>query len=455
MATNFQSTHHQGKMTGVLKLTGMKLTSIPEDVLRMTNLVELRLDDNLIREVTPRITVLVGLKSFYINNNPIRTIPWEFELFNLLERISVLGCPIEELPLGLCKMQNLREIRTYSHEMLPRPPEPELSSDEVVDKTQNLLEQFELMMRAYETRTLVLADMGLSFFPNEAFQITSLTVLDISMNNFSSVPNVVGNLNKLELLRLCYNYIPAIEFDWSGMTALREIRIEYNCIEKALSPTFGALTNLTELHANDNKLPSMPKEMSYCASLVHVDLCYNDIAELPPLRGMASIKWVDLRHNKLTVFPREAFGYLSTLEYLDVSFNQITRFPPGGEWPRHDRNDSFSDHCGVALDDVVASGGACGEGGEAWGNKVVDFGEREMTLRWGESLKSLRMHGNYISVLPWDLWVLTSIQVCCLWLDSSLLPFDKRGVRRYDFRLCSRDHAHAGLALSLSKGQEE
>lgn len=229
----------KGKETGSLELIGMRLTSIPDDVLRMTNLTELHLEDNLIRAVTPHITLLVGLKSFFIDGNPLRTIPWEFELFEALERISVLDCPIEELPLGLCKMKKLREIRTYSHEMLPRPPEPPLSTDEVMTKTVNLLDQFELMMKAYETRTLVLADMGLSFFPNEAFQITSLTVLDISMNNFSSVPNVVGNLNNLELLRLCYNYIPAIEFDWSGMTALREIRIEYNCIEKPLSPTFG------------------------------------------------------------------------------------------------------------------------------------------------------------------------------------------------------------------------
>ena len=45
----------------------------------------------------------------------------------------------------------------------------------------------------------------------------------------------------------------------------------------------GALTNLTELYAHDNKLPSIPKEMTHCASLVHIDLCYNDIEHLPPL----------------------------------------------------------------------------------------------------------------------------------------------------------------------------
>jgi len=43
-------------------------------------------------------------------------------------------------------------------------------------------------LQAYETRRLILADMSLAFFPNEAFQISSLTDLDISLNNFDSVP---------------------------------------------------------------------------------------------------------------------------------------------------------------------------------------------------------------------------------------------------------------------------
>jgi len=418
----------------------MGLSSIPDEVLAMTNLTELHLEDNKFHEVTPMITVLVRLKSFYINGNPLRTIPWEFELFTALERISVLDCPIEELPLGLCKMKNLREIRTHSHEMIPRPPEPALSTDDIVQKTMILLDQFELMMRAYETRTLVLADMALSFFPNEAFQITSLTILDISMNNFSKLPNVIGNLNNLEVLRLCYNYIPGIEFDWSGMSSLKTIRIEYNCIAEPLDPSFGTLTNLTELYAHDNKLPNIPQQMSNCASLTHLDLCYNDIGEVPPLRGMASLKWVDLRHNRLTVFPREAFGYLSTLEYLDLSFNKITRFPPAGEWPREDRTVSFSDHFGFPFDEIVHSGGTGGDGSDAWGGHMLDFGEREMSLRWGDNLKTLRFHGNYISVLPWDLWVLTSVVDLSYEPSVILVPTQEVVVRGWGMMRCYMRH---------------
>ena len=366
---------------------------------------------------------------------------------------TVLACPIEELPLGLCKMQSLREIRTFSHEMLPQPPEPPLSTDQIIEKTCNLLDQFELMIKAYETRTLVLADRGLSFFPNEAFQITSLTRLDISMNNFSSVPNVVGHLNNLQLLRLCYNYISAISFDWSGMTALQEIRIEYNCIAEPLSPTFGRLTNLKELYAHDNKMPSIPKEISYCASLVHLDLCYNDIATLPPLRGLASIAWVDMRHNKLTEFPREAFGSLSTLTYLDVSFNEITRFPPAGEWPRQDRNVPFSEYCGVAMDDVVEAGGGGGDGSEAWEGHMVSFRESETMLRWGDALTTLRMHGNFISVLPWDLWVLTSVQELSYEPSVVLVPTQEIVVRGWGMMRCYMRHWDDAIrrrALDLS-----
>ena len=403
-----------GKESGTLSLVGMKLTSIPDDALRMTNLTELHLEHNEIRHITSDIVVLVRLKNLFVDGNPLRTVPWQIERLTALERISLLDCPIDELPLGLCHMTSLREIRTYSHEMLPRPPAPMLSNDAIMEKTFNLLDQFQLMLRAYETRTLILADMGLSFFPNEAFQITSLTILDISMNNFSSVPNVVGNLNNLELLRLSYNYIPALELDWSGMTSLKRLDLEYNCIAKPFTSSFGALTNLVEVYAHDNLLPTIPKEVSYCASLVHLDLCYNEIAELPPLRGMQSIKWVDLRHNKLTEFPRHSFGYLTSLEYLDVSFNHITRFPPGGEWPRRDRRISFMEEAAVPMDEVVEQGGQGGDGSEAWNGRMVSMkwsGDGEMMLRWGDTLRTLKMHGNYISVLPWDLWVLTSIQV--------------------------------------------
>jgi hypothetical protein len=79
-----------------------------------------------------------------------------------------------------------------------------------------------------------------------------------------------------------------------------QVHIQYNCIAVPLSPTFGALTNLQQLYAHDNKMQSIPKEMSYLASLVHLDLSYNDILEIPPLRGMASLKFVDLRFTCFT-----------------------------------------------------------------------------------------------------------------------------------------------------------
>jgi Leucine-rich repeat (LRR) protein len=57
------------------------------------------------------------------------------------------------------------------------------------------------------------------------------------------------------------------------------------------------------------------------------------IESVPPFRHLYSLTHADLRHNRLREVPREAFGHLTRLEFLDISFNSIRSFPPGGAWP--------------------------------------------------------------------------------------------------------------------------
>jgi Leucine-rich repeat (LRR) protein len=217
----FISSVQDAQRSGSLTLDNMNLSEVPEDVIGMTNLTELRLDHNQIGHVPGELTMLRGLKTFSIEHNNIRTIPTDFERFPRLERISLLGCPIEELPLGLCKMTSLTEIKSYSHDLFPKPPAPKISSDQLIENTFNLLDTFEHMMKAYETRRLILADMALAFFPNEAFQISTLTDLDISLNNFDTVPNIIGGLVNLINLRISYNFVTNFGFSWAAMTALK------------------------------------------------------------------------------------------------------------------------------------------------------------------------------------------------------------------------------------------
>jgi Leucine-rich repeat (LRR) protein len=193
-----------------LLLTRAAPTDLPKDVLAMTNLTELNLDFNEIRELPGTITVLKGLKSLSINENLMRTIPMEIEYMDRLERISMLNTPIEDLPLGLCHMTSLTELRSYTHELIPRPEVGKISTDEVIERTFNLLDTFEHMIKAFETRRLDLSDMELSFFPNEAFQISTLTELNIGMNKFEGVPGIIGNLNNLQLLNLAFNYLTQV-----------------------------------------------------------------------------------------------------------------------------------------------------------------------------------------------------------------------------------------------------
>jgi len=139
---------------------------------------------------------------------------------------------------------------------------------------------------------------------------------------------------------------------------------------------------------------------------------------------------------------------------LDLSFNRITRFSPAGEWPRVDRNLSFVDHCGVPMDEVVEAGGAGGDGSDAWGGNMVDNRESgEKMLRWGDSLKTLHLHGNFISVLPWDLWVLTSVTELSYEPSVILVPTQEVVIRGWGMMRCYMRHWDDALrrrALDLS-----
>ena len=106
------------------------------------------------------------------------------------------------------------------------------------------------------------------------------------------------------------------------------------------------------------------------------------------------------------------------------------------------------------MDKVVAAGGMGGDGSGAWGGHMVDFGKgEERKLRWGDSLKTLRLHGNFISVLPWDLWVLTSVQELSYEPAVILVPTQEVVVRGWGMMRCYMRHWDDGIrrrALDLS-----
>ena len=137
-----------------LILNNNKLTTLPECVGKLVNLVRLYLDNNNLTILPESFGQLVNLKNLYLSNNNLTTLP---ESFGKLVNLEVLN---------ISHNNNLT--------ILP----------ECIGKLVNL-QQF------------YMSHNNLTTLPESFGQLVNLTTLYLNNNNFSSLPPLLGNLQRL------------------------------------------------------------------------------------------------------------------------------------------------------------------------------------------------------------------------------------------------------------------
>jgi Leucine-rich repeat (LRR) protein len=113
--------------------------------------------------------------------------------------------------------------------------------------------------------------------------------LDLSGNDFKTLPNTLKGLSKLEVLYLNDEK----EFDLkqnmdiiSNLTSLRELHLENNNL-KALPNKIEKLKNLELLYLNNNKFIEFPKQVMSLEHLQYLDLKDNNInPNIPELNNV-------------------------------------------------------------------------------------------------------------------------------------------------------------------------
>lgn len=91
-----------------INLDSCKLTDIPAEVFRFSNLSALSLDNNCLTTLPDSIINLRNLKSLYLSNNKIKTLPYNMGSLTSLESIYLSYNHIESLPVSLGNLKNLR-----------------------------------------------------------------------------------------------------------------------------------------------------------------------------------------------------------------------------------------------------------------------------------------------------------------------------------------------------------
>ncbi len=190
-----------------------------------------------------------------------------------------------------------------------------------------------------------IANIPLHHFP----EFAELHAVNMSNNRLSSIHNISLRAKQLKVLHVTHNLIMDISQDhFSGLNMLKTVNLgnnlliyfpdftlaknlrviylnDNNIIEYVKSHIIG-LTKLTLLNMNSNSLTVFPDVSGF----VHLKELYvdsNNITHVPGhyLEHTKALTDLSVKNNRLVDFP-DIRNVLSTLEMLDVSYNDISTF---------------------------------------------------------------------------------------------------------------------------------
>jgi Leucine-rich repeat (LRR) protein len=148
---------------------------------------------------------LYHLKLLNLHGNDIRIIPQEVSRMTSLMNLDVGGNRLSELPDSLSSLIHLSDLIVLPNVMLESP-------DRVIilQGSRALVSFYHSMSTANSERKIVMSDLQLPRIPKEALMIQNLLFLDLSRNALVDFPAEIRVMTSLTHLNLEYNFITYI-----------------------------------------------------------------------------------------------------------------------------------------------------------------------------------------------------------------------------------------------------
>lgn len=152
---------------------------------------------------------------------------------------------------------------------------------------------------------------GLTEFPREIFELAdSLTILDLTGNALSSLPDDLPRLHQLRVIFCSSNQFEVLPAVLGACAKLTMIGFKSNRIGEV--PAAALPPSLRWLILTDNRIAALPASIGRCSQLQKLMLAGNHLRELPP-----------------------SLAHCSQLELLRIAANRLTSLPAWlGEMPR-------------------------------------------------------------------------------------------------------------------------
>lgn len=285
----------QLKKLMVLKISNNELTELPAKLGSLTELLELHADGNKLESLPESIGGLSKLTLLNISTsksgqtrNQIEKFPVSFGKLVNVELLNMTGTYMMSLPIGIEKMHKLK--------------------------------------------TLAIDWCGLTSF-NEIKNCKQLEELYASNNYFDRIPEWIGNLTSLRVLKLDGNFFPNKAIPHilicpqtiGQLSELEELSLNDQLLDK-LPDEIGNLKKLKTLNIRNNKLESLPAAIAQCSALESLDIKANLLNSLPDLNALTSLMYLNLSFNPDLNIDSHAgkFAKLPSLKKLDLSYNSIS-----------------------------------------------------------------------------------------------------------------------------------
>ncbi|XP_044535041.1 leucine-rich repeat serine/threonine-protein kinase 2 [Gracilinanus agilis] len=256
-----------------LDLHSNKITSIPAYFLKMNCIANLDISRN---DIGPTIILdpsirCPTLKLLNLSYNQLSSVP-EFlaDVIENLEQLLLEGNKISEIHSPL----HLKELKILN-----------LSKNHLSSITEDFFETCS-KLEVFSARMNLLVTMPR--LPS------SITILNISQNKFTCVPEVILNLPHLRSLDLSSNEIHSLPgpAHWQSLN-LRELLFNHNQISILdLSEKAYAWSRMEKLHLSHNKLKEIPPEIGFLENLTSLDVSYNlELRSFPNEMGKLTKIW--------------------------------------------------------------------------------------------------------------------------------------------------------------------
>jgi len=290
-----------------LSLGKNQLTALPEWLGQFTNLTTLRLNDSRLTTVPEWLPRLTNLTWLDLGRNQLTALPEWFSQFTNLTWLGLSGNELMTLPEWFPQLTNLRSLHLGRNQLTTLPESmTRLTNLDALDLGGNRLTILpEWFAQLTNLRWLHLSNYQLTTLPEWMDQLTNLTHLHLGGNRLTTLPKGLTQLANLTWLNLGGNQI----------TTLPEELIH--------------LTNLDFLDLSGNQLTSLPEWFTQFIRLTSLNLSRNRLTALPDgLSQLANLDFLDLSRNRLTALPDE-LSQFTNLDFLDLSRNQLTTLPEG------------------------------------------------------------------------------------------------------------------------------